>query len=47
MVYHGFQCISDVETVVINVPTEPYHHKQPDECRLPDDDPSVPYRWKP
>jgi dTDP-4-dehydrorhamnose 3,5-epimerase len=47
MVYHGFQCISDVETIVINVPTEPYNHEHPDELRLPPDDPSVPYRWAP
>jgi len=45
MVYHGFQCVSDVETIVINVPTEPYNHRQPDESRLPADDPSVPYNW--
>ena len=45
MVYHGFQCLSDAETLVINVPTEPYNHRQPDECRLPADDPSVPYNW--
>ncbi len=45
MVYHGFQCVSDVETIVINVPTEPYNHKQPDEYRLSENDPAVPYRW--
>ena len=45
MVYHGFQSLSDVETIVINIPTEPYNHQQPDECRLPADDPSVPYKW--
>jgi dTDP-4-dehydrorhamnose 3,5-epimerase len=46
MVYHGFQCLSEVETIVINVPTEPYNFRQPDDCRLPSNDPSLPYRWK-
>lgn len=45
MVYHGFQSIGDDEAVVINVPTEPYNHQQPDEYRLPVEDPSIPYRW--
>jgi dTDP-4-dehydrorhamnose 3,5-epimerase len=45
MVYHGFQCVSNVETIVINIPTEPYNHRQPDECRSPENDPSVPYDW--
>jgi dTDP-4-dehydrorhamnose 3,5-epimerase len=45
MVYHGFQCVSEVETIVINIPTEPYNHQQPDEQRLPAIDPSVPYDW--
>jgi dTDP-4-dehydrorhamnose 3,5-epimerase len=45
LVYHGFQCISDVEAIVINIPTEPYNRHEPDENRLPENDPSVPYQW--
>ena len=45
-VYHGFKCISDVEAVVINTPTEPYDHKKPDECRLDMYDNDIPYDWR-
>ena len=34
-VYHGFKGISHPEAVVLNIPTEPYHHAKPDEYRLP------------
>ena len=44
-VMHGFKCISEHEAVLINVPTETYNYKEPDEFRLPADDPSIPYDW--
>jgi dTDP-4-dehydrorhamnose 3,5-epimerase len=44
-VLHGFKCISEQEAVLINVPTECYNYKQPDEFRMPANDPSVPYDW--
>lgn len=44
-VYHGFKCISTEEAVVINVPTEVYRHKDPDEYRAPAHEPSIPYDW--
>ena len=44
-VYHGFKCISETEAMVINVPTELYNYKQPDEYRVPAHDPSIPYDW--
>jgi dTDP-4-dehydrorhamnose 3,5-epimerase len=44
-VYHGFKGISDPESTVINLPTEPYHHDQPDEYRLPAHAKEIPYDW--
>jgi dTDP-4-dehydrorhamnose 3,5-epimerase len=34
LVYHGWKCISEEPSLVVNVPTEPYHYKDPDEFRL-------------
>ena len=44
-VYHGFKCIGLSEAMVLNIPSEPYDYKQPDEFRIPPHDPSVPYDW--
>jgi len=44
-VYHGFKGIGTTEALVLNVPTEPYNHQQPDEYRLPPRDKSIPYDW--
>lgn len=44
-VYHGFKCVSDEEALVINVPTEPYRYKKPDEYRLPPHSKEIPYDW--
>jgi len=44
-VYHGFKCISEHEAIVINVPTEPYNAKEPDEYRLDPHDNQIPYDW--
>lgn len=44
-VYHGWKCISDVESIVVNMPTEPYNCKDPDEYRLPPDTKEIPYDW--
>lgn len=44
-VYHGFKCVSETEAIVINCPTEPYHHKEPDEFRVTYNDPGIPYNW--
>ena len=45
-VYHGFKCVSDVEAVVINVPTEAYNPKEPDEYRVDAFENDIPYDWK-
>jgi len=45
LVYHGFKCVSEDECLMINVPTEPYNHKSPDEFRAPWNDAAIPYDW--
>ena len=45
MVYHGFKCISETEAMVINIPTEPYNSREPDEYRLAPHENKVPYNW--
>ena len=44
-VYHGWKCIADEESWVINVPDQPYNHKKPDEYRLSHNDPKIGYDW--
>ncbi len=44
-VYHGFKCISTGEAMIINVPTEAYNPKDPDEYRLPAHTSEIPYDW--
>jgi len=46
MIYHGFKCISDREAIVINVPTEVYNRREPDEFRLHPHDNDIPSRWE-
>jgi dTDP-4-dehydrorhamnose 3,5-epimerase len=44
LVYHGWKCISTEMSLVINVPTEPYHYQKPDEYRL-EPHGTLPYDW--
>lgn len=44
-VYHGFKCISEEEALVINIPTEVYKYKRPDEYRLDPHTVEIPYDW--
>ncbi len=44
-VYHGWKCISNVESIAVSVPTEPYNYEEPDEFRLPFDSKEIPYDW--
>jgi len=44
-VYHGWMCVSLEEAVVINLPTLPYNHKEPDEQRLDARSGDIPYDW--
>jgi dTDP-4-dehydrorhamnose 3,5-epimerase len=43
--YHGWKCISQEESFVINIPSEPYDYDTPDEFRAPWDTPDIPYSW--
>jgi dTDP-4-dehydrorhamnose 3,5-epimerase len=45
-VYHGWKCISLEEALVINVPTEAYNPKEPDEFRLDAHTKEIPYSWE-
>jgi dTDP-4-dehydrorhamnose 3,5-epimerase len=46
-VIHGFECIGDGECWILNLPTETYNRKEPDEHRFPLNSPEVPYEpWK-
>jgi len=44
-VWHGFKAIGET-SVIVNVPTELYDYKNPDEHRLPPDTDKIPYNWK-
>lgn len=44
LVYHGWKCISTEMSMVLNLPTEPYHYAEPDEYRL-DPHGTLPYDW--
>lgn len=44
LVYHGWKCISPEMSLVVNVPTEPYHYAEPDEYRL-EPHHTLPYDW--
>lgn len=46
LVYHGFKCISETEAMVINIPTEVYNYKNPDEYRVHPYDNDIPYNWE-
>jgi len=45
-VYHGFKCIADEESIVINTPTEAYNHKNPDEYRVDAFDNDIQFDWR-
>ncbi len=44
-VYHGWKCISETESIVVNCPDELFDYDNPDEHRAPHDDPNIPYNW--
>ncbi|OGC91151.1 MAG: dTDP-4-dehydrorhamnose 3,5-epimerase [candidate division Zixibacteria bacterium RBG_16_53_22] len=45
LVYHGFKAISTEESIMINIPTEPYNYSDPDEYRLEAHTDKIPYNW--
>jgi dTDP-4-dehydrorhamnose 3,5-epimerase len=44
-VWHGFSPVGDEMAYFVNVPTELYDYKKPDEYRLPPDTEKIPYEW--
>ena len=44
-VYHGYKTIGTKPSFLINFPTKLYDYKNPDEYRVPYNDPSIPYNW--
>lgn len=44
LVYHGWKCISQEPSLVVNVPNEPYNYSEPDEYRL-EPHGKLPYDW--
>lgn len=44
-VYHGFTAVGTEPAYIINVPTELYDYENPDEHRVPFDDPGIGYDW--
>lgn len=44
-IWHGWKCIGPEESVVVNVPTEMYDGKNPDEQRLDPHKGGIPYDW--
>ena len=44
-IYHGWKCISETESIVLNMPTEKYNYDSPDEYRLPFNTRKIPYDW--
>jgi dTDP-4-dehydrorhamnose 3,5-epimerase len=45
MVMHGYKAISSDPVWMINIPTELYDYKNPDEHRLPAHTKKIPYDW--
>ncbi|MCL0065857.1 dTDP-4-dehydrorhamnose 3,5-epimerase family protein [Dehalococcoidia bacterium] len=45
LVYHGFTAEGEELVLIVNFPTELYDYEQPDEHRVPHNDPSIPYDW--
>jgi dTDP-4-dehydrorhamnose 3,5-epimerase len=44
-IYHGWKCIGEEEAIILNIPTEVYVYKDPDEYRLPPHGKDIPYDW--
>ena len=45
LIWHGFKCISDSEVMIMNIVTECYNYKNPDEYRKPPHGSDIPYDW--
>jgi dTDP-4-dehydrorhamnose 3,5-epimerase len=45
LVLHGMKGIGTTPGFLINIPTEPYNYKEPDEFRVHPHDNDIPYDW--
>lgn len=45
-VYHAIQNIGQTDVMMVNMPTRPYNHEDPDKYRLPLDTDLIPYKFK-
>jgi dTDP-4-dehydrorhamnose 3,5-epimerase len=46
LVWHGFTALVGETAVVLNLPTELYNYREPDELRRDAFDPEIPFQWK-
>jgi len=46
LVYHGFKAVGTEEALLINVPTETFNYKKPDEFRVDPHKNDIPYSWE-
>ncbi len=46
LVYHGFKAIGTEEALLVNVPTEMYNYREPDEYRVDPHENDIPYSWE-
>ncbi len=44
-VFHGFTAVGEEQAMILNIPTEPYNHKEPDEYRESPFSDKIPYDW--
>ena len=44
-VQHGWMCVGQVEALIVNVVSEPYNYKSPDEFRTHPHENDIPYDW--
>ena len=45
LVIHGFKAVGHEPAYLLNIPTERYNYKEPDELRLPARTRKIPYNW--
>lgn len=44
-VYHGYKALGERPAYIVNTPTKPYNHENPDEQKLPADTKKIAYDW--
>jgi len=45
-VYHGWMCVSQEESIIVNIPTAVYDYEDPDEHRIDPYENHIPYDWR-